>query len=78
MDTKVSRIRGKALDSALGEKNYVFLRAYAVASIEPIGHTHYHFVFHTHTHIRYSMKHNIYENVYIRITIFLLNLPFIT
>jgi hypothetical protein len=33
--TPVSRIIGKTLDSVLDEKNYVFLKAYALASIGP-------------------------------------------
>jgi hypothetical protein len=39
MDTPISRIRGKTLDSGMDEKNYVFLKAYALASIlNPVGH----------------------------------------
>jgi hypothetical protein len=72
-DPPVYRIRGKTLD----EKNYVLLKAYALASIEPSRTHTFNLTISYFTHIRYSRNHNIYENVcvcvyiYIYITVFL-------
>jgi hypothetical protein len=85
--TQVSWFRMKTLNSVM-EKNYMFLKAYALNGIEP-SLTHIlncNILYFTHTHLRYTSKHNTDENVththiYIYIYIYMFSykiLPFVT